>query len=172
MIEIAGEEDGSQILRLTASAGVFKPVEIACVGELWNAYLKQGEVSGYVFLVYREGPQVVGYTCFGPHPLTEGTFDLYWIAVDPARRGQGIGRALLQRVEAEVVARGGRMLLVETSGSREYAPARRFYEENGYHYEAVVHDFYAPGDDLLVFKKELTQPLIRAAAPSDFRTTF
>jgi ribosomal protein S18 acetylase RimI-like enzyme len=75
--------------------------------------------------------------------------------VDPAAQGRGIGHALLARVEAEVQARGGRLLLIETSGTSPYAPARRFYEASGYHYEAVIHDFYAPGDDLIVFGKEL-----------------
>lgn len=124
---------------------------------MWDAYLRQGEASGYVFLVYKNGTRLLGYACFGPHPLTEGTFDLYWIAVDPGARGQGIGHALLSRVEEEVWVRGGRMLLVETSGTPAYTPARRFYESCGYRYEAVVHDFYAPGDDLVVFGKPIGQ---------------
>jgi len=155
MITEAKEQDGSQIIHLTAAAGVFKPGEVACVQELWDAYLRQGEASGYDFLVYRNGDPLLGYTCFGPHPLTEGTFDLYWIAVDPQARGQGIGHALLTRVEDEVRARGGRMLVVETSGTPAYAPARRLYESCGYRYEAVVHDFYAPGDDLIIFGKPI-----------------
>ena len=124
---------------------------------MWDAYLRQGDASGYVFLIYKNGDHPLGYACFGPHPLTEGTFDLYWIAVDPEARGQGIGHALLARVEDEVRARGGRMLVVETSGTPAYAPARRLYESCGYRYEAVVHDFYAPGDDLIVFGKPVGQ---------------
>lgn len=156
MIERARAEDGQQIRELTTQINVFSPTDIACVEELWDAYLRQGEASGYSFLVYREGPRVVGFTCFGPTPLTKGTFDLYWIAVDPASRGRGIGHALLERVEAEVQARGGRLLVVETSSTPAYAPARRFYEECGYHYAAVIHDFYAPGDDLIIFEKEFS----------------
>jgi ribosomal protein S18 acetylase RimI-like enzyme len=141
---------------------------VDCVKELWTAYQQQGEASGYVFLVYRElpstsppsnGGQALGFACFGPHPLTEGTFDLYWIAVDPEARGRGIGHALLSQVEEEVRTRGGRMLVVETSGTPAYAPARRFYESCGYRYEAVIHDFYAPGDDLIIFCKPLGDPI-------------
>ncbi len=151
MIETAQEQDGSHILELTANVGIFDPAEIACVRELWEAYLRQGEASGYIFLVYREEQRVLGYACFGPAPLTKGTFDLYWIAVDPGSRQHGIGHALLERVEAEVQMRGGRLLVVETSSAPAYAPARRFYESCGYHYKAVVSDFYAPGDDLITF---------------------
>lgn len=157
MIEIAVEQDGPQILQLTVTAGVFKPVEVACVQELWNAYLQQSEASGYVFLAYRDGERVLGYACFGPHSLTEGTFDLYWVAVAREAQGQGIGHALLLQVEDEVRARGGRMILIETSSTPAYAPARRLYESCGYRYEAVVHDFYAPGDDLILFSKLIAE---------------
>lgn len=130
-------------------------METACVEELWNEYRERGEASGYHFLVYRDWDKVLGYACYGPHPLTEGVFDLYWIAVDPAAQGQGIGRAVVREVETQVALRNGRLLLVETSGSTDYESARRFYESCGYHYQAVVHDFYAPGDDLIIFGKVL-----------------
>ena len=155
MIVEADERDGSDIWNLTAAAGVFKAVEIACVEELWNAYRQQGEASGYVFLVYRDGEQVLGYACFGPHSLTEGTFDLYWIAVDPQARGRGIAHALIAQAEDEVRARGGRMLVVETSSTPGYVPACHLYESCGYHQEALVHDFYAPGDDLVIYTRLL-----------------
>jgi ribosomal protein S18 acetylase RimI-like enzyme len=75
--------------------------------------------------------------------------------VHPAARGHGIGHTLLTRVEAEVQARGGRLLVIETSDTPAYTLARRLYESSGYRREAVVHDFYAPGDSLLIFSKEL-----------------
>jgi ribosomal protein S18 acetylase RimI-like enzyme len=98
---------------------------------------------------------MLGYACFGPHPLTQATYDLYWIAVDTNAQGRGIGRALLAQVEAEVRGRGGRLLLIETSDTPAYAPARWFYESSGYRCEASIHDFYAPTDSLLIFSKDL-----------------
>lgn len=134
--------------------------------ELLQAYRRQGEASGYVFLVYTEDANVLGFACFGPRPLTDGTFDLYWIVVDAEARRQGIARALLIRVEEEVRSRGGRLILVETSGTPAYTPARRLYESLGYHYQAVIHDFYAAGDDLIVFGKVLRQvDLVPQEAP-------
>lgn len=138
---------------MTATVGVFDAAEVACVDELWTAYRKQGEASGYNFIVYRDGERVAGYACFGATPLTQGTFDLYWLAVDPASHRHGVGRALVEGVEAEVQACGGRLLVVETSSTPAYAPARRFYETCGYRYSSVIHDYYALGDDLLVFTK-------------------
>jgi len=157
LIDKAREADGISISALTAKTGVFNADEVACVEELWAAYLRQGEESGYSFLVAREGETVVGYACFGPTPLTHGTFDLYWIVVDPDFWHHRIGHALLDRVEQEVRARGGRLLIVETSSTPPYATARRFYESCGYRYTASIHDFYAPGDDLVTFSKRLSE---------------
>lgn len=88
--------------------------------------------------------------------------------MDPAAQGRGIGHTLLAHVEAEVRARGGRLLLIETSDGSAYASARRLYETGGYQCEAVVHDFYAPGDSLLIYSKilEPTQPT--SDAPGEY----
>ncbi|MFB0535673.1 MAG: GNAT family N-acetyltransferase [Anaerolineae bacterium] len=135
--------------------GIFLPTEITCVDELLQAYLTQTDHGGYDFLVYRNGEGPLGFACYGPHPLTEGTFDLYWLCTVPKAQGQGIGGALLRRVEEEVRTQGGRLLLAETSSTPAYAPARRFYESHGFRYESVVHDFYSPSDHLLIYAKRL-----------------
>ena len=157
MITELTEQDASHVVRLAAASGTFNPFEIQCVKELLDAYREHGEASGYAFLIYMEGSNVLGFACFGPHPLTDGTFDLYWIAVDAGARRRGIARALLLRVEEQVRCQGGRLILVETSGTPDYTPARRLYESCGYHYQAVIHDFYTVDDDLIVFGKYLRQ---------------
>lgn len=154
MIDTAQDTDGPSIVAVAAAAGVFTPEEVACVRSLWEESRK-GEESGYRFLVAREGSEVLGFACYGPHPLTQGTYDLYWLAVHPAARGRGLGRALLRAVEEEVYRHRGRLLLIETSGTPAYEPARRLYASCGYRVEAVVHDYYAPGDDLYLFGKLL-----------------
>lgn len=167
MIEKALNIDGPSILQVTAAIDIFNVTEINCVEELWNAYRDEGEeASGYTFLVYRDANRVLGYACFGPHPLTQGSFDLYWIAVDPEARGHGIGRALLSRVEAEVQARGGRLMLIETSSTPAYAPTRRFYEACGYSCVATIEDFYAPGDSLVIFAKSLPGRMLKGCISS------
>lgn len=156
-IEPARATDGPSILYIADAISIFTRIDRECVAELWDSYLDKGEAaSGYAFRVYRDDEgRVLGFACFGPHPLTEGTFDLYWIAVDPEARRRGVGRALLSQVETEVKARGGRLLVIETSGLPSYAPTRQFYESCGYRCEAVIRDFYAFGDDLVIFVKEL-----------------
>ncbi|HEU5171766.1 MAG TPA: GNAT family N-acetyltransferase [Gemmatimonadales bacterium] len=97
---------------------------------------------------------LAGWICWGPTPCTLGTFDLYWMAVDPALHGAGIGTALLVEMERRL-AGPARLIVVETAGRPDYAPTRAFYEARGYAATARVPDFYAPGDDLVVFTKRL-----------------
>ncbi len=157
LIAVTKPEEAEAIMAIAGTAGVFDDEEVATVGELLGECLNDGAAeSGYNFLSCRDAQgRVVGFACYGPHPLTKGTFDLYWIATDKAARGRGIGGALLQRVAEEVKALGGRMIIAETSGRANYAPTRRFYET--YHYEraAIIVDFYAPGDDLVIYIQRL-----------------
>ena len=156
MISVPDPVDGAQIHSITANTSVFSPQEVVCVDELWNEYLAGGsEKSGYYFLVDKEENQVLGYACYGPRSLTSGTFDLYWIAVDPGARRGGVGRKLLAACEEDVRRLGGRLIVLETSGLPEYLPTRQFYISTGYTQEAVIRDFYKAGDDLVIFTKHL-----------------
>ena len=98
----------------------------------------------------------MGYACFGPTPATDGTWDLYWLAVDPAAQGRGVGRALVQWVEKELGRRGARLLVVETSSRADYEQTRSFYARGGYVEAARVKDFYNTADDRIIFTTRLS----------------
>jgi len=156
MIFTATEADGSQIHDITARAGVFNQEEIDSVPEMFHEYLNLGaEGSGYHFIVYRDGEQVLGFSIYGYRDLTDGVFDLYWIAVDPNTRRNGVGRALLTASEEAVREMGGRIIIAETSGTVEYESTREFYIRMGYENEATIKDFYSVGDDLKIFTKRV-----------------
>jgi ribosomal protein S18 acetylase RimI-like enzyme len=156
MISIANEKHGPAIQTITATTSVFSPEEVDCVQELWDEYSQQGaQASGYYFVVEHENGRVRGYACYGPRSLTEGTYDLYWIAVDPEIRRAGVGKLLLDWVEKDIRAKGGRLIVVETSGMEKYTPTRKFYLATGYALEATLKDFYKDGDDLVIFTKHL-----------------
>ncbi len=143
-------------MEITTKTGRFNQLELTCVEELWNIFHDKGkEASEYTFVVAKENDEVLGYACFRPHALTQGTFDLYWIAVDPDAQGHGVGKSLLQYIEGEVLQAKGYLVLIETSSTLPYRPARRFYKHNGYKLTARIRDFYSPGDDMLIFSKHL-----------------
>ena len=100
--------------------------------------------------------RLVGWICWGPTPCTLGTYDLYWMAVDPVGQHVGVGSALLAEMERRLVGRA-RLIVVETAGRADYADTRRFYQARGYLETAHIPDFYAPGDDLVVYTKRLVE---------------
>lgn len=148
--------DADSILGLARVEPLFSPQEAETVAELLEEYLTLEDHNGYFFLSAVDKGKLLGFACYGPTPLTQGTFDLYWIAVSAAAKGRGVGRALMARVEDEVRALGGRMIKLDTSGREEYAPTRAFYLRIGYTHSATVPDFYAPGDDLVIFSRKLS----------------
>jgi ribosomal protein S18 acetylase RimI-like enzyme len=156
LISIPNKKDGAQIHAINTKNTVFNQEEVKCVDELWDEYLAQGpEQSGYNFLVEKEDERVLGYACYGPRSLTSGTFDLYWIAVDPTIHRGGTGRKLLSASEEAIRKLGGRLIVLETSGLPTYEPTRKFYLATGYTLEATLRDFYSEGDDVVIFTKHL-----------------
>lgn len=147
--------DLQAVREIIASSGFFSGSEEETAVELVEERLRKGDASGYFFLFVEEAGSVLGYTCFGPIACTLSSYDLYWIALRDAFRGKGMGKGLLQRAEVEIGRMGGTRIYVETSSRDQYLPTRRFYEKAGYGAEAVLKDFYAPGDHKVVYVKAL-----------------
>ncbi len=135
----------------------FTPPEVACAVELLELSLGSGAADYAVRVAQAPAPdgKLLGYICFGPTPMTESTYDLYWIASDPLSRGQGVGAGLVGAMEKELRGRGGRIVRVETSAQEAYGPTRGFYQAMRYEEEARFRDFYKPGDDLVILAKRL-----------------
>jgi ribosomal protein S18 acetylase RimI-like enzyme len=149
--------DRERIHEILVATTRFTDEEVRCAMELVDSALSHPERGEYLVYV-AEGPDgVQGYACYGPTPLTDGVYDLYWIAVDPRRQGQGFGQVLLRFVENEIRRQHGRMLLIETSSKESYAPTMRFYERSGYEEISRIKDFYRIEDDKVVFSKRLNE---------------
>lgn len=146
--------DRDALHALLRSIEQFKPEEVAVAEELIDASIEDAQGSGYETLV-AEADGAVGYLCYGKTPMTAATFDLYWIAVHPARQGQGIGRALYTSFAEHVRSAGGAQVRIETSSKESYAATGGFYERLGFRIDGRLRDFYAPGDDLLIFYRQL-----------------
>jgi len=128
---------------------------VAVAEELIDSYLDGPSGSGYHVLVAEADSTVEGYICFGPTPLTEATWDIYWMAVGREKQGYGIGSALLKSAENEITKEQGRLVIIETSSTPLYEKTRRFHVGEGYEVICRIPDFYAPGDDKLIMQKRL-----------------
>jgi len=152
-------EDVRTLCALTAETRFFSEEEVLIVEELAWAAITGGEESGYHFLLARPETEpaasIAGFACFGPVPCTRGSWDLYWIVVDQAMQGRGLGRRILRESERRMAAMGGRKVFVETSSREQYAPTRFFYESCGYGLESRLTDYYDRGEDCLVYTRGL-----------------
>ena len=148
-------EDKIPIAEILQATREFTSTEVKVALELIDLYLEYGISSDYHILVAGIDNTPSGYICFGPTPLTEGTWDIYWIAIDPEMKRQGIGRRLLTEAENSISKAMGRLVLVETSSKPDYEKTRKFYESCDYEIIACIPDFYTPGDDKIIFQKRL-----------------
>ncbi|HIK15058.1 MAG TPA: GNAT family N-acetyltransferase [Leptolyngbyaceae cyanobacterium M33_DOE_097] len=162
MIRLSTPDDITAILSI-AEAIEFQPAELEVVRNLLTNYFAAGNGKDFLqdskterfWLTAEEDKEgVVGVAYCEPERMTDQTWNLQLIAIRPNYQGQGRGSKLLHHVEETLKARNGRMLLVETLASFDLAQA--FYRKYGYEEEARIRDFYATGDDKIVFRKVLT----------------
>ena len=122
--------------------------------DMMSAYLG-GSATGDHWVAGEVGSQLAGVGYFVPERMTEGAWNLLLIAVEPRLQGLGIGAAIMAHAEQTVIASGGRLLLVETSGLPEFEKTRGFYRRIEYVEEARIRNFYQAGEDKVVFVKTL-----------------
>ena len=147
------EGDAERVGRLVAATGFFSSAEQQIAIELVEERLGKGPASGYEFVLAERNGHLVGYVCYGPIAGTVSSHDLYWIAVHPREQGHGLGRTLIELAERAVAEAGGARVYVDTSSRAQYAPTRAFSERAGYLREALLEDFYAPGDGKVIYVK-------------------
>ncbi|MCA9290216.1 MAG: GNAT family N-acetyltransferase [Phycisphaerales bacterium] len=152
--------DVDDVRRLVTATGVFRADEVDIAVELAQDAAHRGPASDYRFFFVDGAAGAIGYSCYGRIGCTLGSYDLYWIVVDPAHHGQGIGRRLLRATETAIAELGGRRIYVETSSLPGYEAARRFYVTAGYDLIARLPEFYAPGDDKCIYCRTVS-PLNR-----------
>ncbi len=156
MIRSMGSTDKGPVLSLLQSTAMFTPEELSVAEEIIDIYLDQPGHGDYdIVVIENQGGKLSGYLVYGPTPLTEGTFDVYWMAVAPAEQGKGYGKRLVGWVENKIKELAGRMIIIETSSQPKYEPTRRFYLRLGYHEVARIPDFYRRGDDRVIYTKHL-----------------
>ena len=141
---------------LIKKRGLFDELEIQVAVEVVNEALQLHEKDEYqIFCAINDTEAVIGYICFGPIPLTEDCYDIYWIAVDKSFSRQGVGGKLVTFVEDLLIKKKVRRIYLDTSSTPGYAPARSFYEKHGYRLVCTLESFYRDGDHKMIFMKDI-----------------
>ena len=152
------EKDKDAIRSILHDAQMFRDDEIDVAIEVIDEYLDNPEESDYwSFVAVDEKDRVAGFAVVGPNPITVGTYDLYWIAVDQSQQRKGVGRELVTHAENRVLENKGRLIIAETSSKPIYLRTRNFYKQQGYSELAQIRDYYDVGDDLIIFGKYLKE---------------
>jgi len=151
MIRPTVPADTPILLRIAEETAVFKPQEIVALREVLEDFHSENE--DHFCITYEKGAQILGFAYFAPAAMTDRSWHLYWIAVSKQAQAKGIGGELLHRVEDTVRQKNGRQLLIETSSLSHYEPTRRFYLKHGYEKAGLQPDYYADGDDMVIFRK-------------------
>jgi len=155
MIRPTHPDDTPTLVALADATGMFKPIEIKALQEVLDDYFATNQREGHIAITLEENGEVLGFTYYAPAPMTDGTWQLWWIAVRKGTQGRGYGAQLLHHVEEDLRRRGARVLFIETGSVSHYELTRRFYRKFGYEQHAVLADFYAAGDSMIVFRKSL-----------------
>jgi len=151
----ASLQDKTAVMLMLTETNFFRPIELKIAEEVFDDAIAKGAKGDYQSFVAREGRKTIGWICFGQTPCTIGTFDIYWLVVEPQNQNRGIGSFLMQYATDLIGKRNGRMIVVETSGNPRYRMTRRFYEKIGYHKAARLKEFYADGDDKIIYVKRI-----------------
>lgn len=154
MIRAITSEDAPAVVSLAVAAELFAAEEAGVVEQMMTHYFGGRRDDGHACVLDEDG-EPLGVAYYEPATAADRTWYLTMIAVRPDQQGHGRGAALMRYVEEDLRSRGQRLLLVETSGLPAYAQTRAFYEKCGYDEEARVRDYYEPGDDMVLFRKDL-----------------
>jgi ribosomal protein S18 acetylase RimI-like enzyme len=153
MIRPTVPADTPTLLTIAQGTGVFKPHEIVALDEVISDYHAANHVEGHHSVTYEKDGQIIGFAYYAPASMTDRTWYLYWIAVSKQIQARGVGSGLMRHVEDDIRKQGGRVLFIETSSLPHYELTRKFYLKQHYEQAAVLRDYYADGDDMVVFRK-------------------
>lgn len=149
--------DRSKILHILKATRAFNNKEILVALEVFDDAFKFKDGDDYTLVCALDNAEnLTGYICFGSIPMTDTSYDLYWIAVDPIYEKKGIGSELITYAEAMIAQQGGRQIFIETSSTQPYEKARSFYRKHGYEIVSILEDFYRIGDDKLTYVKKIS----------------
>jgi ribosomal protein S18 acetylase RimI-like enzyme len=148
-------EDTQALLDMTAGTGLFTPADVETLREVLREYFDEYAAMGHRCHTYETNGKPIGFVYFAAAPMTDRTWDLWWIVVDKTTQARGLGGKMLKFAEDAARAEKGRLMEVPTSGLPSYEKTRKFYLKSGYEVAATLKDHYADGHDMVIFSKRL-----------------
>ena len=151
MIRRTVESDHAALIELANASGLFEPEQTELLLDMLRSSKEED-----IWFTDDNGTAPIGVAYMAPEKMTNGTWNLYWIAVHPDQQRQGRGKAILSHIQQWLIDKGERILLVETAGTDDFDYVRKFYADNGFENEARIRDFYDIGVDKIVFRKSIS----------------
>ena len=111
------------------------------------------QTSEDIWFVCEEQGQIISFGFCEPERMTNGTWNLLAIGVEPSSQAKGIGTQMMDYLEDKLAAQGACVLLVETTALDEQEKTREFYRKIGYVQEARIREFFEADTDKIVFWK-------------------
>ena len=148
-------EDQNQILDVVEKMrNYFTDKEIDLLLGLIKSYFTENK-DRFLLKVAIDENKVLGFAIYKKADLSESYWDIYWLVVSPDSHRRKIGTSLLENIEKEVRQNKGLNILIETSLSKKYEPARKLYEKMGYRQICVLEDYYAQNEGKILYRKTL-----------------
>jgi GNAT superfamily N-acetyltransferase len=147
--------DTDALVALTEATGLFRPIEVQALREVLDDYHATNRDHGHHCISCDEADRVAGFAYYAPAAMTERAWHLWWIVVRKDVQAHGRGSLMLRYLEDDIRRRQGRVLFIETGSLPHYELTRRFYLKHDYEQHAILKDYYAPGESMVVFRKEL-----------------
>jgi ribosomal protein S18 acetylase RimI-like enzyme len=154
LIRPTEKADSAAVLEILRASAQFDADGLAFVRDTLDEHLNH---PGPAIWPTADDGEPVGVACCALEPVASGTWNLLMLWTRKDRHGQGFGKQLVAHLESELQGRVARLLIVETSGLPAFAVARWFYVRSGFKHEASIKDFFAAGDDKLIFTKSLAR---------------
>jgi ribosomal protein S18 acetylase RimI-like enzyme len=150
-------EDIEPLLVIATVTRVFKAHEVETLECVLDDYFETQKEAGDQAHTAIIDHVVVGFVYFSEDVISDKSWELWWIIVDPQYQGQKIGAKLMEFAEDEMRKRGGRVCALDTSSTELYKPAQNFYLKIGYQHLGTIPDYYAEGDGKSIFWKKLSR---------------
>lgn len=156
MLRPTTKNDVKQLVALAKATGVFQPQELDTVFEVYDEYFFNEHEKGHLGFTWEQDQQIQGFIYIAPASLSQGTWELWWIAVEPSFQGKGLGSKMLRHAEELIRNQGGRQIYIDTSSAPLYEPTRNFYLRHGYQEAGRLPDYYAVNDDKVIYRKVIS----------------